>query len=288
MTTLAHLSDLHFGRLHREVGEALLSELHRAQPDLIVVSGDLTQRARRREFLEARSYLERLPRPPVVVPGNHDLPNWNLFRRFSHSTHRFRRYIEPRRFPYQERGEIAVLGVNTTRPFGWYWDWGRGRISLRQILQIRETFLPLPRSRLKVVVTHHPFLRPPQEERRHLVLGPRGVLRLLAECGVDLLLAGHFHKIHSDVAVTRCPDAPGIVVAQTSTSTSHRTRAEPNAYNWFEYKAGRLRVVVHAWQDRSFQPLSETVYEKAAGSWTRLMEPAAWNGACSSHPPDER
>lgn len=275
MTTLAHLSDLHFGRLHREVGEELLTELHRSQPDLIVVSGDLTQRARRQEFLDARSYLERLPKRALVVPGNHDLPNWNLFRRFSHSTHRFRRFIEPRRFPFQESGEIAVLGVNTTRPIGWYWDWGRGRISLRQILHIRKTFLPLPSAHLKVVVTHHPFLRPPQEERRHLVRGPRDVLRLLAECGVDLLLAGHFHKIHSDVALTHCPDAPGIVVAQTSTSTSRRTRIEPNAYNWLDYHDGRLRVVVHAWRDSSFRPLSETVYDKAGGAWIRSSAPAS-------------
>lgn len=269
MTTLAHLSDLHFGRLHHEAANDLLEHLRAANPDLVVISGDLTQRARRREFEDARAYLDQLPRRPLVVPGNHDLPAWNLFQRFTKPTERFRRYIERERYPFQESGDISALGINTTRPHGWYLDWGRGRINLRQIRRIRETFAPVSSKRLRVVVTHHPFLRPPQEERRHLVHGPRDVMRLLAESGVDLLLAGHFHKTHSDVAVTRYPEAQGIVVAQTSTSTSWRFRAEPNAYNWFEYEDGRLRVVVQAWKDGDFHAASEKRYHKSLGHWVR-------------------
>lgn len=271
MTTLAHLSDLHFGRLNREAAEALLRDLERAAPDLIVVSGDLTQGARHEEFQEARAYLDRFPTPPLVVPGNHDLPSWNLYERFTRPTRRFHRYIEPESFPFRAKGQMAVLGINTTRPHGWYWDWGRGRINLRQVRRIREVFAARPARELRVVVTHHPFLHPPQEERRPLVRGPRGVLRLLAECGVDLLLAGHFHKSHSEVAVTRYPGAEGIVVAQTSTSTSHRLRAEPNSYNWFRYEAeGRLRVSVLAWMEGRFLCTSEKAYWKSGGHWKRV------------------
>ncbi len=266
MTTFAHLSDLHFGRLHGEAADALLGDLWTKNPDLIVVSGDLTQTAGGREFEAAREYLRQMPKHPVVVPGNHDLPAWNLVERFTAPTWRFRRYIEPERFPLQETEDVVVLGINSTRPHGWYWDWGRGRINLTQIGHIRRVFARRLESKLCVVAAHHPFLRPPQE-KRHLVHGPRDLMRLLADCGVDLLLAGHFHKVHTELAATRHPSTPRIVVAQASTSTSYRFRAEPNAYNWFEYDRGRLHVVVHTWQDGQFAAASEKTYVNWHGHW---------------------
>jgi len=271
-TTLAHLSDLHFGRLHEEIAEALLADLHRTDPDLIVVSGDLTQHASAEEFAQARAYLDRFPKPPLVVPGNHDVPSWNLWLRFTRPTARFRRHIEPDPFPLQQSGEITVLGIDTTRPHGWYFDWSRGRISGRQLRRVDETFASLPTSRLKVMVTHHPFLHPPQGKERALVRGPGDVMRTLAGHNVDLLLAGHFHKAYSGVAATRHPDAGGIVVAQTSTSTSHRLRAEPNAYNWFEYDAGRLSITIRAWDEQAFAEAAHKIYVKRQGHWVREKE----------------
>lgn len=278
-TTLAHLSDLHFGRLHDEAAEVLLADLHAADPDLIIVSGDLTQTASPQEFQEARAYLDKFPKPPLVVPGNHDLPTWNLYQRFTRPTHRFRRYIDAQKFPFQEAPQVAVLGINSTRPYSLHWDWSRGRISFRQLKHIRQTFADYPPDSLKVVVTHHPFLLPPKGAKRHLVQGPGDVMKELASSGVDLLLAGHLHKAYSGVCATRHPQAQGIVVAQTSTSTSHRLRAEPNSYNWFRYDQGRLQVTIRSWVDGKFVPTDEKFYHKTPGHWERddasLPEPAA-------------
>lgn len=232
------------------------------------MSGDLTQTASPAEFGEAGDYLAKFPRRPLVVPGNHDLPVWNLWERFSTPLHRFRRWIEPDLFPYQESGQVAVLGINTARAHGWYWDWGRGRISASQLVHVRRSFAGRAEPTLCVLAAHHPFLRP-AEERRHLVKGPRELMRLLADCGVDLLLAGHFHKVHTDLAATRHPEVPRIVVAQTSTSTSYRYRAEPNAYNWFEYEGGRLRVEIRSWTDSGFSVASEKIYQKSGRNWER-------------------
>jgi len=267
-TTLAHLSDLHFGRLHDAVAEALLEELHATSPDLIIVSGDLTQMATPAEFREARQYLERFPKWPLLVPGNHDIP-WNPYHRFSAPTKRFRRHIESERFPFQEEGQISALGINTTRPSSLHWDWSRGRISFRQLKHIRETFAEFPEDKLKVVVTHHPFLLPPKGARRHLVRGPGDVMRKLASSGVDLLLAGHLHKAYSGVCATRHPAAKGIVVAQTSTSTSHRLREEPNSYNWIEYHEGQLQVTIRSWDEGRFRATDERIYHKEPGHWER-------------------
>ncbi len=268
-TTLAHISDLHFGRLDDPVAEALLEDLHQSDPDLIVVSGDVTQHASHREYREVRDYLKRFPTPPLIVPGNHDLPGWNLPERFLAPTARFRHYIEDDPFPYRESGNIAVLGVDTTRPHGWYFDWSRGRMSLQQIRKIYHTFQNRSSDRLNVVVTHHPFLHPPDGEFRHIVKGPGDILRTLADGGVDLLLAGHFHKAYSDLAVGRHPEARDLVVAQTSTTTSVRLRDEPNSYNWFEYEDGRLRVTIQAWTRDGFRPTLEKRYHKGNGRWVR-------------------
>ncbi len=116
MRKLAHISDLHFGRIDEEVVEALLADLRSLGPDLIVVSGDLTQRGHRHQFREARAFLDRLSAPYLVVPGNHDIPGVNMLARFAAPFARYQRYIERDMRPLHLDAEIAVLGLNTARP----------------------------------------------------------------------------------------------------------------------------------------------------------------------------
>ena len=135
MRVIAHLSDLHFGKIDAELLEPLRRLLHALKPDVLVVSGDLTQRAKPEQFREARRYLDTLPKPQVVVPGNHDVPLYNVLDRFLRPLTKFRSIIEPDLSPCHIDQEIAVLGVNTARSF----VVKDGRINKEQIAQLRET-----------------------------------------------------------------------------------------------------------------------------------------------------
>src|SRR5215204_5310780 len=115
MRKIAHISDLHFGAADPLVAELLAEAIESIRPDLVVVSGDLTQRARKSQFLEARSFLDRLSFPQLIVPGNHDVPLYNVFDRFVNPLENYQRYITPDLEPFHSDDEIAVAGVNTSR-----------------------------------------------------------------------------------------------------------------------------------------------------------------------------
>src|SRR5438552_3952786 len=115
MRILAHISDLHFGRTDAIVAEGLLKDIDTQKPDLIVVSGDLTQRARSLQFEEAKEYLARLHYPQLIVPGNHDIPLFDIFRRFFFPLTRYKKYITEDTTPEFIDEEIAVYGINTAR-----------------------------------------------------------------------------------------------------------------------------------------------------------------------------
>lgn len=271
MTTIAHLSDLHFGRLDPPVASALLDDLHRKKPDWIVVSGDFTQRAKIREFRDAREFVARFPSRPLMVPGNHDIPAYPLWKRFLRPLHDFSRYLEPDSRPVLESGDVKIVGINTARPAGWYLDWSRGRVSASQLRFIFDEFGERSSGQLRVLVTHHPFLFPPRQETRHLAGGPKDTLETLAACGVDLILAGHFHRAWSDLVATRHPEVPSIVVAQASTSTSNRRKeSDPNAYNWITCDLPHLHISSIEWRGEKFVESQSKSYCESSDHWNRI------------------
>ena len=109
MRTIVHLSDLHFGRVNEALLTPLVEAVRALAPDVVVVSGDLTQRARAAEFQQAQEFLSRLPGPQIVVPGNHDVPLYNIAHRLLRPLDKFRRYIEPSLSPTYIDNEMAVL-----------------------------------------------------------------------------------------------------------------------------------------------------------------------------------
>ena len=115
MKTLVHLSDLHFGRVDYAVVEPLVETIQQIGPGAVVVSGDLTQRARSEQFREARTFLNRLPSPQIIVPGNHDVPLHNAYARFFQALEKYKRYITNDLEPFYADEEVAILGLNTAR-----------------------------------------------------------------------------------------------------------------------------------------------------------------------------
>ena len=245
MRTLVHLSDLHFGRTDAAIIEPLLATVAAIRPDVVVVSGDLTQRARTTEFVHARAFLERLPKPRIVVPGNHDVPLYRVWERFLSPLGKYRRHIDADLEPAFVDDEIAVLGINTARAL----TFKNGRINAEQIASIHRRLDPLPETLTKVVVTHHPFALPDEPDDPELVGRARRAMKVFSTCGVDLLLAGHFHTSQAgDTSAHH--DLPGYaaLVVQAGTATSTRGRGESNSFNVLRVGTDTIAVERQAWE----------------------------------------
>src|SRR5262245_29063109 len=145
MRTIAHISDLHFGRLDRPVAEGLVADLARHKPDLLVVSGDFTQRAREWQFKAAAEYLKRLPTPQLVIPGNHDVPLFDVFRRFFAPLSKYTRIITSDLRPLYRDEEMIVLGLNSTRSFTHKSGW----LSTEQLLDVKQRLCGVPSNLVK-------------------------------------------------------------------------------------------------------------------------------------------
>jgi 3',5'-cyclic AMP phosphodiesterase CpdA len=264
MKTIAHLSDLHFGTEVPDVTEALVADVAARAPSLLIVSGDFTQRARRRQFMAARDYLARLPQPQLVVPGNHDVPLFDVLRRFLSPLKRYCRFISSTLDPTFVDDEITVVGINTARSF----TWKNGRISVEQIEALQGRF-DQGGLRVKIVVTHHPFLPPPGDFGIDLVGRAARAIKVLDACNVDLLLAGHLHQGYAGDIRTQYPAARRAMIAvQAGTAISRRMRqGEANAYNVLTVERTLITIEVRAWDGRAFAPLRHTVYDRRDDGW---------------------
>jgi len=272
MRTLAHISDLHFGRDDPAVVEGLCRDLLSHCPDLLVASGDFTQRGRRRQYARAAAFLSRLPFAKIVVPGNHDIPLFDLPRRFFYPLTRYQQYVSADLRPFYRDDQIAVLGINTARPFTFTWNgfWKDGRISPRQLEDIQRIVCSLPARLFKVVVTHHPFIPPPRLRLHGVVLGARRALGMLQKCGVDMLLAGHLHMGYSgDVRTHFEAIDRSIISVQAGTAVSTRRRREPNAYNLIAIDTDQVRITVRTWAGGRFDTGELTTYRRICGQWQR-------------------
>jgi len=269
MRTLVHLSDLHFGRVDPGLLQPLRDAVRRAGPDLVVVSGDLTQRAKSAQFVEARRFLDSLPSPQIVVPGNHDVPLWNVFARAFTPLTKFRRHVTDDLAPFHRDSEIAVLGINTARSM----VIKNGRINKAQIAEVRRRLCDLPDAVTKVVVTHHPFDLPPGHDDNDLVGRAGQAMQAFAHCGADLLLAGHFHTSHAHSTSGRHRIVGhAALVVQAGTATSTRGRGEANAFNVLRIEHPGVVVERHEWRPApgEFVVAGSDRFEITGGEWRRI------------------
>lgn len=279
MARLIHLSDLHFGAHDPEIVEAVERQVNAANPDLVVISGDLTQRARTEQFQQACRLLERLRdngHDVLAVPGNHDVPLYDVLRRFLSPLTRYMRYIDESLCPFFELPGATVLGINTARSF----TFSDGRISHEQMDFIRNTFERSDPEAMRILVTHHPlFALPVGEEIARAVGRSELALDAIAEAGVDMLLSGHNHEVSIHSARDLVTSAGPALVIQAGTATSTRVRERPQSFNAIETGRTSATVTVYVWRGDDFAAEDRQRFEQQGDHW-RTVEPA---GEAAAH-----
>ena len=281
MARLVHLSDLHFGAHDERLVEAVEQHVDDIKPDLVVISGDFTQRARTEQFEQACEFLDRLRQrghEVLAVPGNHDVPLYDVVRRFLSPLARYRRFIDDTLCPFVELPGVAVLGINTARSL----TFKDGRINEGQVDFIRDTFDRTSRDVFRILVTHHPLFALPVGEQVEAPVGRQELaLDAVSDAGVDLLLAGHTHHAASHDASDLVTRAGGVLVVQAGTATSTRVRHQEQSFNTLEIGEQAVTVTIHTWNGVEFLPTDAQPYKYREGRWQILKaeKPALNAGA---------
>lgn len=267
MRVVAHISDLHFGRTDALLVRRLKAQLNELRPDLTIVSGDLTQRARVSEFIEARSFLDSIPKPHVAVPGNHDIELYNLFGRFVERLQRYRHHINPDVEPQYLDSEITVVSLNTARSL----TFKGGRVNRYQVERLKQTLGAAPPRSVKILVGHHPLDLPAGFD--HPLAGrARAALKALADSGLDMILSGHLHvpQLTAPAERLRVGGHTAILV-QAGSAISTRHRGEGNSYNIIEAASDRILIHQRSWSadTEDFSETRTVEYRRSATGWQR-------------------
>ena len=243
---LLHLSDTHFGVERAPVCDALLRLCERQRPVRALLTGDVTQRARRAEFAAAASYLECLEMPVTALPGNHDVPLFNLAARVLVPYQGYEQALQQPLAPEHEDGELLVIGVNTTR----WWRHTDGEVSPEQIEHVSRRLRAARPKQLRVVMTHQPVHVIEPRDEHNLLRGHAAAVRAWSAAGADLILGGHIHLPYWRDLREAIPELPrSCWIVQAGTAVSRRVRFEaPNSVNLIRYdSAAPRRVQIERW-----------------------------------------
>ncbi|MBR9990824.1 MAG: metallophosphoesterase [Gemmatimonadetes bacterium] len=280
MLTMLHISDIHFGKPYvHEVGEAVIKAAHEMALDVIIASGDFTQRARREEFAQARDFLNRLPKLPiVVVPGNHDVPLYRVFERIFNPYRLYREYISDDLDTVHHLENAVIVALNSTSPLRAITN---GRLDSRQLDFCARAFADVPAGISRIVVTHHHLAPAPDYEGGQVMPRAKRAMDCFSELGVEMVLGGHLHRAYIGNSLDVYPGRDrerGIIIVQSGTATSRRGRArerEKNTLNLIRVGEDRIRITHFMYFDDlfGFAPISRHIFPRSGRHY--LLDPSS-------------
>ena len=227
----------------------MLDFVEERRPDVVVISGDLTLRARPEQFREARAFVDRIPAPVVVVPGNHDVPLFRFWERAFAPFAAYRRHFAAELEPVYRDDGLCIVGINTA----YNWTHKSGRITRRRLREVGELLASVPDGVFKVVVAHHHLIPPPNFGTQSVLANAREAIDLFSTVGVDLILSGHHHQAFIGNSEEFYPQGrPPVVIVHSGTTTSDRGRAgerERNSCNWIALDDRSMVVSHYRWHE---------------------------------------
>ena len=273
---LLQISDLHFGPYYvPEVGEALLRTAGTLETDVIIASGDFTQRAKREQFADSRAFLDQLPRLPIVVtPGNHDVPLYRVFERVFKPYALYNEYISEDLNTVLRHEEAVIVVLNSTSPLRAIVN---GRIRRWQLDFVARAFEDAPEGVARIVVAHHHFAPAPDYEGGQVMPKAKRAIDCFTRLKVDMVIGGHMHRayIGNSLDVYPGPDREhGIIIVQSGTTTSRRGRArerEKNSFNHIRITDAAIRVTHYMYFSDigGFEPVSRHLFPRAGTHFLR-------------------
>ncbi len=245
---IAHLSDPHFGTILPGVREGLIDSLKEISPDLILLTGDITQRARREQFREAKKFThDLLPIRMIAVPGNHDIPLFNIFTRFLNPYWGFKNLFKDQLEKDHIHGDVVVTGLNSTSK----WRHVQGDFNLKRLeKRLRDN---RPSAKIHIAAFHHPMDCKKSSDEKNLLRGRDEAIQVFDRFGVDLIVGGHIHDPFVTLSTKRYPDSRrAMVIAVAGTCTSWRTRpGAPNSFNLIEINTTQApRITISRYDQR--------------------------------------
>ena len=275
MRRIVHISDLHFGNNDPALLQPLRKAIESIEPHFLVISGDLAEHASNAEFAQARDFLRTLPKPQMVVPGNHDLAFYNFFERARTGLANYKKHITGDLQPEYQDDEIAIFGANTSR----VWPIRGGSLSSLQLEQLAGSFAAISEEKARILVTHHPFDLPEAQGSRLLVGHARRAITRLAPL-VDILMAGHIHLSSTGSTATHYKtQGHAMTFVQAGTAVSNRNKGEANSFNSLRVtgaKEGGKAVTIDrfTWRNESgeFHCKCSTAFRLESEGWARVQK----------------
>ena len=272
---LLQISDLHFGPpFVEQVGEAALKSAIEMHPDAIVINGDLTQRAKRDQFMAAKHYMERLPSvPQLVIPGNHDVPLYRVLERMLDPHRLYQEIISVELNPILKIDGAVIVGLDSTAPRSAI---SNGQIFKWQLDLCERAFSDTPSGIARIVVAHHHFAPAPDLLRDNRMPHSRRAIERFTDLKVDLILGGHLHRAYIGNSLDFYPGSHrdrGIIIAQCGTTTSRRGRGreqEKNSLNQIEISDKTITIAHHMYfhESDTFEEISRHTFRRGILSET--------------------
>lgn len=268
-TRILHISDLHFGPpFVSSVAEALLEYIPALQPDVIVISGDLTQRARREQFQQARDFINRLPDVPrLIIPGNHDVPLWRVFERIVSPLALYSEYISADLNPVLQVGDVYLVGLDSTSPRR---SISNGRIDRWQLQYLAEAFARAAPGLVRIVVAHHHFAPGHDRVLDVPMPGSKRAIDCFVGQEVEMILGGHLHRSYIGSSLDFFPGHHrdrGVIIVQCGTTTSRRGKGrerDENTFNVVDANSESLTVSHYLYYEsrKEFAALSQHIFPR--------------------------